>query len=194
MNGETTSSPDWDHLFEIAVAQDGLFTTRQAAAAGYSRPLLDHHLHSGRFIRVRRGVYRLVHFPAGDHEDLTVVWLWSEQEGVFSHQTALALHDLSDVLPAQVHLTLPEAWRQRRLRVPDGVILHYGNVAESERRWFGPVPATTPLRTLEDCAAEHLPPELLRGAARDALNRGLVVRRELAAVEAALAPFGGLER
>ncbi len=90
--------------------------------------------------------------------------------------------------------TLPELWRQRRLRVPDGVLLHYGIVAENDRRWFGPVPATTPLRTLEDCAAEHLPPELLRGAALDALDRGLVVRRELAAVEAALAPFGGLER
>jgi predicted transcriptional regulator of viral defense system len=128
-----------------------------------------------------------------DHEDLTVVWLWSEQAGVFSHQTALALHDLSDVLPSHVHLTLPEAWQKRRLRVPDGVVLHYGDVAEGERRWFGPVPATAPLRTLEDCAAEHLPPELLRGAALDALHRGLVSRDELAVVEAALEPFGGLE-
>jgi predicted transcriptional regulator of viral defense system len=143
-------------------------------------------------VRVRRGVYRLVHYPAGDHEDLTVVWLWSEQEGVFSHHTALALHDLSDVLPAQVHLTLPEEWRKRRLRVPDGVVLHYGDATEGERRWFGPVPATAPLRTLEDCAAEHLPPELLRGAALDALERGLVTRDQLDAVEAALTPFGGL--
>lgn len=186
-------SPDWDYLYEVAAAQDGFFTTRQAAAAGCSPQLLGHHLGSGRVLRVRRGVYRLVHFPAGDHEDLTVVWLWSEQEGVFSHQTALALHDLSDILPAQLHLTLPGAWSKRRLRVPHGVVLHYGDVAESERRWFGPVPATAPLRTLEDCAGEHLPPELLRGAARDALERGLVAREELTAVEAALAPFGGLD-
>jgi predicted transcriptional regulator of viral defense system len=189
----TTRSPDWDHLFEIAAAQDGLFTTLQAAQAGYSPQLLAHHLGAGRMVRVRRGVYRLVHFPAGDHEDLTVVWLWSEQEGVFSHQTALALHDLSDVLPVQVHVTLPEPWRKRRLRVPDGVVLHYGDVAERDRYWFGPVLATAPLRTLEDCAAEHLPPELLRGAALDALDRGLVARDELRAVEAALEPFGGLE-
>jgi len=84
-------------------------------------------------IRVRRGVYRLVHFPAGDYEDLTTVWLWSEHMGVFSHQTALALHDLSDVLPSQVHLTLPNTWRSRRLRVPEGVVLHYGDVADSDR-------------------------------------------------------------
>ena len=193
MSEATTSSPDWDHLFEIAAAQEGLFTTQQAVEAGYSPQLLAHHLGAGRMVRVRRGVYRLVHFPAGDHEDLTVVWLWSEQQGVFSHQTALALHDLSDVLPSQVHLMLPNAWRRRRLRVPDSVILHYGDVAESERNWFGPVPATAPLRTLEDCTAEHLPPELLRGAAFDALDRGLVARDELTAVEATLEPFGGLE-
>jgi hypothetical protein len=48
--------------------------------------------------------------------------------------------------------------------------------------------------TLDDCAAEHLPPELLRSAALDALARGLVARRELAIVEAALSPFGGLRR
>lgn len=188
----TTSSPDWDHLFEVAAAQEGLFTTRQAAEAGYSPQLIAHHLRAGRMVRVRRGVYRLVHFPAGDHEDLTAVWLWSNMEGVFSHQTALALHDLSDLLPSQVHLTLPEAWRTRRLRVPDGVVLHYGDVAEGERRWFGPVPATSPLRTLEDCAAQQISPEPLRSAALDALGRGLVARRELAGVEAALSPFGGL--
>jgi predicted transcriptional regulator of viral defense system len=192
VSGAPKQSPDWDHLFEIGAAQEGLFTARQAAEAGYSPQLLAHHLGAGRMSRVRRGVYRIVHFPAGDHEDLTAIWLWSEREGVFSHQTALALQDLSDVLPAQVHLTLPEAWRKRRLRVPDGVVLHHGDLAE--RRWFGPVPATPPLRTLEDCAAAGLPPELLRGAALDALARGLVARRELAAVEAALAPFGGLGR
>ena len=193
MSEATTRPPNWDHLFEIAAAQDGLFTTLQAAQAGYSPQLLAHHLGAGRMTRVRRGVYRLVHFPAGDHEGLTAVWLWSERTGVFSHQTALALHDLSEVLPSRVHLTLPDTWRTRRLRVPDGVVLHYVDVAESEQHWFGPVPATGPLRTLKDCAAEQLPPELLRGAALDALNRGMVARDELAAIEAALEPFGGLE-
>ena len=192
MSEAATTAPDWDHLFDIAAAQDGLFTTQQAAQAGYSPQLIAHHLRAGRMVRVRRSVYRLVHFPASEHEDLTVVWLWSELEGVFSHQTALARHNLSDALPAQVHLTLPNAWRSRRLRVPDGVVLHYGDVADTDRRWFGPVPTTAPLRTLNDCAADHLPPALLRGAALDALHRRLVARHELGPVEDALEPFGGL--
>ena len=145
-------------------------------------------------LRVRRGVYRIVHFPAGDHEDLAAIWLWSEQAGVFSHQTALALHNLSDVLPAQLHLTLSLAWRSRRLRVPTGVVLHFGDLNKQQQVWFGPVPVTAPLRTLEDCAEAHLQPDMLRDAARLALARGLVSRGGLAAVEAALAPFGGLGR
>lgn len=54
--GETAArAPDWDHLFETAAAQDGLFTTKQAAEAGYSPQLLAHHLGGGRMVRVRRG-------------------------------------------------------------------------------------------------------------------------------------------
>lgn len=193
MEAATTTSPNWDQLFETAAAQDGLFTTQQAAEAGYSPQLIAHHLGSGRMIRVRRGVYRLVHFPASDHEELAVVWLWSEHKGVFSHQTALALHDLSDVLPSQIHVTLPQQWKKRRLRVPEGVVLHYGDVADGERRWFGAVPATDPARTLEDCAREHLSPDLLRDAALDALHRGIVSRGQLGAVAEALEPFGGLD-
>ena len=145
------------------------------------------------FRRVRRGVYRLVHFPAGDHEELTLIWLWSEQAGVFSHQTALALHDLSDVLPSRVHLTLPTGWQKRRLRVPEGVVLHWGEVQQENLSWFGPVPTTAPARTLADCASANLGPELLRQAALDALARGLVVEAQLVAVDDALQPYGGLE-
>lgn len=194
MSADSRSSPSWERLYETAASQGGLFTGKQAADAGYSHQLIAHHLRAGRILRVKRSVYRLVHFPAGDHEDLTAVWLWSDHEGVFSHQTALALHDLSDILPARVHVTLPESWRKRRLRVPEGVVLHYGHVAETERQWFGPIPATAPRRTLWDCVADHLPPDLLRAAALDALRRRLVAPEDLGPVEEALAGFGGLGR
>ncbi len=191
---ESHNTPDWDLLFEIALGQEGLFTTEQAGEAGYSPQLLTHHLGSGNIARVRRGVYRIVHFPAGDHEELTTLWLWSEQKGVFSHQTALALQDLSDILPSQVHLTLPESWQRRRLRVPDKVVLHFAEVSEDETKWIGPIPVTGPLRTLNDCVQGDIEPDILRSAAWDALDHGLVKRRDLELVEAKLEAFGGLAR
>lgn len=184
--------PNWDDLFELASAQEGYFTTEQAAEVGYSPQLIAHYLRARQFARARRGVYRIVHFPAGEHEELAVIWLWSERIGTFSHETALALHGLSDVLPARVHLTLPSEWKRRRLRVPDDVMLHFADVSPRERAWFGAVPATSAGRTLNDSARSGLSPELLQQAARQALRRGLVTKTELADVEAALKPFGGI--
>ena len=184
--------PSWDHLYEIAASQAGLFTTSQAAEAGYSPQLLVHHLHAGNIVRRQRGIYRLVHFPASEDEALAAVWLWSEHAGVISHRSALALYQLSDVLPARLHVTLPEAWRRRRLRVPAGVVLHHADVPPDDRTWYGPVPITKPRRTINDCAKDALSPDLLQQAAQQALRRGLVTRAELGDVETALAPFGGL--
>lgn len=165
------SEPAWQVLYDTAAPQEGLFTTRQAAAAGYSPQLLAHHQKVGRIVRIRRGIYRLVHFPPGEHEDLVVAWLWADTVGMFSHQTALSLHGLSDSLPAKVHLTLPASWRQRRLRVPKGLTLHYADVPAKERTWAGAVPVTSIRHTLNDCARSGLSPDLLRQAARQALCR-----------------------
>ena len=176
--------PDRAALFTVASAQVGYFTTDQAAEAGYSRPLLAHHLHAGRIVRIRRSVYRLVEYPAGEHEDLVVAWLWSKQIGVFSHETALALHQLSDALPAHLHLTLPASWARRRLVVPEGLRLHFADVADAQRARVGPVPVTTPIRTVRDCQSAHLPPDLVAQAVRDGLARGLFSRGDVAGFDA----------
>ncbi len=186
------AKPTWDRLYETAAAQSGHVTTQQAAAAGYSPQLLIKHIRAGRIVRVRRGIYRLVHYPASEHEDLVVAWLWFESAGVFSHQTALSLHGLSDALPNQLHVTLPTEWRHRRFRIPDGVVLHHANIPTKERAWFGPVPVTSPARTLSDCARESIAPDLLRQASQQAVRRGLVKKADLREVERALEPFGGL--
>jgi predicted transcriptional regulator of viral defense system len=181
MSEETTDAPhpDWNRLYEIASAQEGHFTTAQAAEAGYSSQLLAKYLKSERIVRVRRSVYRLVHFPDGEHEDLVAVWLWTERPGVFSHETALALHGLSDALAARAHITVPEEWKSRRLRVPPGVSLHFSHVGQTERAWVGSVRVTTIARTLIDCANGQVAPDLVRDAFEEAARRGLIDRDSL---------------
>jgi len=169
-----------------APAQEGHVTTQQALDAGYSSQLLVKYLNSGKIIRVRRTVYRLKHFPPGQQEDLVALWLWSDRAGVFSHETALMLHELSDTLPARAHLTVPARWRRRRLRVPDGVVLHYADVPKRDRAWVGAVPVTSPARTLADCAADYVSPDFLSSAVNQALARGMVSRTQATAVERAV--------
>jgi predicted transcriptional regulator of viral defense system len=177
-------APSWDRLFELAVGQDGHFTTKQAALAGYSPQLLLKYLKNGRITRVRRGVYRIVHFPAGEHEDLATIWLWSDKKGVFSHETALMLHNLSDVLPRKVNLTLPASWAKRRLRVPKGVLLHHDDVSRKECVDIGAVPVTSVRRTLIDCAGAHVSPELIEVALQQARARGLIDKDDMKAIRA----------
>jgi predicted transcriptional regulator of viral defense system len=187
-----TLHPNSNQLYELAASQAGHFTTQQAEGSGYSRQLLRHHVLGGKFRRVQRGIYRFAQFPCSDLEDLMVAWLWTEGAGVFSHQTVLGLRELSDVLPARIHVTLPSAWSRSRLRAPAGLVLHYANLASTDRTWFDTVPVTTIARTLNDCAENGFEPDLLRQAAQQAMQRGLVQLAEIPAVRAALAPFGGL--
>lgn len=182
-------APDWDTLFETAQAQAGYFTTQQAAAAGYSPQLLSY-LGGKKLARVRRGIYRLVHFPASEPEDLVVLWLWSERAGVFSHETALAIHGLSDALPAKIHMTVPPSWRRRRLRIPTGLVLHFAAVVGADRFGYSAVPVTAPLRTLRDCIEADVEPALVRQAVLQARRRGLISTRD----EAHLAGFGDQRR
>jgi predicted transcriptional regulator of viral defense system len=190
---DSSTQPVWQTLYDVAASQEGLFTTRQAAAAGYSDPLLVHHQKAGRITRVRRGIYRLVHFPPGEHEELVAAWLWAESAAVLSHQTALSLDGVSDSMRALIQLSLPPAWQQRRLRVPKGLVLHYADVPGKERTWVGAVPMTSTRRTLADCAHSGVTPDLLRQAASQALTRGLVTKVELKEVEKALKPYGGIK-
>jgi len=179
MQSTGSSGPEWARLYEVAAGQGGYFSARQAQEAGYSLPLVAHHMKRGRIQRVRRGIFRLTYYPAGEHEDLIVLWLWSERAGVFSHETALSLHHLSDALPPVYHLTLPADWSRRRLRVPPGVCLYYADVTGPDLTWAGGVPVTSPLRTLVDCATSAVLSEFIHAAYRQVQQRGLADPAEL---------------
>ena len=187
---QTATRPDWEALLDLAVSQAGYFTTAQAADLGFSPELLIHHRKRGRIERARRGIYRVRHLPAQEDEQLVELWLWSGQQGVFSHETALALYDLSDALPSQVEMTVPAAWGRRRLRVPEVLRLHYADVPEQERAWVGHVPVTTPTRTLRDCVAVAVAPDLVRQAVEEGIARGRFGEEEVAEVVAWLDGFG----
>ncbi len=167
-------TPAWERLYETAEGQAGLFALAQAEACGYSSQHLQKHLRAGRILRVRRGVYRLAQYPAGDHEEFVALWLWSGRVGVFSHETSLFLHDLSDTLPTKVHMTAPTSWRARRLRVPHGLALHHSDLPESDRTWADVVPVTTPRQAITECVAAHVSPEIVEQAIRQARERGLI--------------------
>lgn len=180
MDNTEIDSPDHQALYLVAEQQAGYFTAAQARQAGFSRSLLSYHVRTGRFARVRPHVYRLAQFPASAHEDLYVAWLEAGSQAVISHDSALALYGLSDLLPAQVHVTVPRTASRRRL----GIRLHTKRLSSQEVIHYEGLPVTTIERTLVDVTAAGLADEQVQLAVREALRRGLVARDDLVALAA----------
>jgi predicted transcriptional regulator of viral defense system len=168
-------------LYQVAVAQGGYFTAAQARQAGYAYSQQHFHVSRGNWLKIERGLFRLRDFPSSEREDLIRWSLWSRNQkgvpqAVVSHETALTVHDLSDVMPARVHLTVPPGFRKE---VPPGCVLHKATLAPEDVEPQTGYRVTTPLRTLLDVADSPLSSEHLNRAVRDALERGLVRRRTL---------------
>lgn len=177
----------WDRLRERATEQDGFFTAKQAREIPCSSALLRAYVKRGRIRQVLHGIYRVNDVPPSDFEELVPVWLWSKERGTFSHTTALAIHQLSSVLPEKIHLTVPASWQFRRLRVPPNTVLHYGEVGETERAHAGPVRVTSVGRTLSDCREEGVDAQLLAEATFEAREQGRITEAGGAAAD-----LGGL--
>lgn len=172
-------------LYEIGESQQGFFTTKQAKAAGFAENTHPYHVQAGNWIREHRGIYRLASFPRGERPDLMLWSLWSRNrgevaQGVYSHQTALSLHDLSDIMPAKLHMTVPRSFR-RNSEIPRVLILHFADLRQSDIGTAHGVPVTKPLRTILDVLeGREMPPAVLRQALREGLRRGLIRRSEIA--------------
>lgn len=171
-------------LYSIAETQQGYFTTRQALAAGYSYETHHYHVASGAWVREHRGIYRLAMFPVSG-EGQYILWsLWSygrngKPQGAYSHQTALSLHELSDVMPARLHMTVPRSFR-RSAEPPAILILHKGEFAEAEIEQRSGYRVVRPLRAIVELLhAETESRDQLSRALRDALARGLVTAMEM---------------
>ena len=171
------TEPDYDRLYETAESQAGYFTASQARDHGFSWERLSENVKRGRFLRLFRGVYRLAHFPGSAHEDLFVAWLRTGPNSVISHESALTLYNLSDVLPGEIHVIIPRTASRRR----SGLRLHTNQLKPEEITTREGLPVTTPARTIADVAIGGLARELVIQSIREAVDRGLTSREKLLA-------------
>lgn len=171
-------------LFALAEQQQGFFTAKQAKAAGFAETTHPYHVQAGNWIREHRGIYCLAQFPTPERPDLVLWSLWSsnrkeEIEGVYSHQTALSLHELSDLNPAKLQMTVPTHFR-RNSDIPRILVLHYDDLPTSDIQAGPGYKFTRPLRTILDLIeAGRVERTFIRQALRQAVDRGLITRQQL---------------
>jgi predicted transcriptional regulator of viral defense system len=168
-------APDYDGLYEIAENQAGYFTASQARDVGFSWERLSSNAKKGLFLRVARGVYRLSRFPGSAFEDLFVAWLRTGRNAVISHESALSVYGLTDVLPGISHVIVPRTASRRR----KGIRQHTNQLAPDEITRREGLPVTTVARTIADVSVSGLAEEQIQQAIRESLQRGLTSQNEL---------------
>jgi predicted transcriptional regulator of viral defense system len=181
--------PDHRRLFEVASGQGGYFSTVQAAACGFSRASLSYHARRGRFVRIKRGLYRLAEYPASPREEVLAAWLASgKDDAVVSHESALDILGLSDIVPERVHLTVP---RSRRYRMAGpGVDIHTTNrpLPSTDTVIRDGIRVTSPARSIIDAAETGTGPEHVTRAIHQAVERGLATSAQLRAAASGRGP------
>ena len=165
-------------LFQIAEGQHGYFTAKQAASAGFLPTNFTYHVRSGTWTHKGRGIYRLRNFPISRESQLAFFALWSrnredEIQGVYSHETALSIQDLSDVNPSKLHMTVPKTFR-KSVDTPKVLVLHFENLGQSEIQTINGIKITSPLRTLIDVFKSPTSHEFVEQAVQQAYGKGLI--------------------
>jgi Transcriptional regulator, AbiEi antitoxin len=169
-------------LWEIARAQHGVFSRKQALDAGLTRSAIGRRLEKGAWATPLRGVYRLAATPETWHQTLMAACLRAGDDAVVSHATAGQLWRLEgfgvNARSAPIELTLAFG----KQRHAPGVVIH-------RSRKLGPadcttrdgIPVTQLARTIVDLSAvldkKHLSMALDSGLAlHDSLDSGSLRR------------------
>lgn len=89
----------------------GVITAEEARKQGISTALIKQWVDKGKLDRISRGIYAL---PNEVVDSLYVMQLKCGK-GIYSHETALMLHDLSDRIPSKNVMTVPKGYNTHRL-------------------------------------------------------------------------------
>lgn len=173
-------------LVSIAADQHGLLSTEHAVRAGVASASLQRWVADGRLERVAHGLYRVIALPSDRLTAYLEATMWANGQGAVSHASALEMLELCDVLPPRICITVParygprkhggEHYRVRRLDLPSADLTEYEGV-----------PVVTVFRAIAQSTSDGEDPTQLRLAIRNAIDRGLILDREVEQLSAMMA-------
>lgn len=162
-------------LFDLAAPQGGYFTAAQAKSVGYSYQAQAYHVGADNWRRIDRGLFRFAEWVPEVHDDLIRWTLWSKGRAVISHETALSVHEIGEFESPRVHLTVPAGFSMRNT----SVVLHYGDLPESDVVEQAGFRTTTVIRSLVDVATRSADEDQLGRAIAEARDAGVLTLRQL---------------
>lgn len=108
-----------EELKKVIEKHDGVVTTKLVEKYGIHREYLRKMVKKGELERVSHGVY----ITPEIWEDQMMILQLKKRKIIYSHETALFLHDLTDRDPIQYVVTVPYGYNPSRLK-DEGLIVH----------------------------------------------------------------------
>lgn len=102
-------------ILELFQKNNGILEVKQTKELGIDNKVLQRMAEKGQIERIGKGLY----LDANYMEDEYVIAQHRCTKGVFSHETALFFHDLSDRTPFQLMMTIPAGYNTRILKETD---------------------------------------------------------------------------
>ena len=109
-----------DDILELAKKNDGYITTKEVREANINSTELTRLVKENKLEKVSRGIYCT---PNTFHDDYYKIQSKSNK-AIYSHDSALYFHDLSDRIPIVLDITVPFGYNGS-LRTLDNTQLHY---------------------------------------------------------------------
>jgi len=174
----------YSELLDLAQDRHGYLRSEDAREAGFDPRRLVDYERRGAAERVAYGVYRMKAVPPDELDEYMRAALWPMGTGVLSHETALDLHELCDVNPAGIDVTVPCRYRTHR-PTPALYRLHRRDLTAVQTERLRGLPIVTPLRAILDGIDAHVRGGLIEDAIETAERQGLITAEDAARARAA---------
>ena len=160
-------------LAAVAVVQQGVFTREQATASGFSAAQIERRVRGDVWVRIFPRVYRHSATPPSSALSHWAAVLWAGPECALSHSSAAAIWHIRGAMLGRPELIVRKA-RAPRVR---GVVVHrVTRIDDEDVLRVGPLPVTSPVRTIIDLAGVLGAADLERALQSARSHRLLTIR------------------
>jgi predicted transcriptional regulator of viral defense system len=166
----------WVRIMDVAIDNGGYVTPALAAPLGVPAIELRKMVTRGVLVSAAHGVYRVPSLPIDSLDEFILARLWAKGRGVTSHDSALLVHELCDINPTKVHISIPHEYRIGKAGA-ERYAVHRSDLGPDETIRVGAVVVTTINRTLADSLAA-VPAYLMRQAIGTSRSNGSIRRVE----------------
>ena len=172
----------WEKAFEVAADRFGFITLGDFRRLGEDPARLRQWHKRGQVERVGHGIYRFPALPATPLDAYMLATLWPRGRGVISHDSALELHELCDINPVKIHLTVPPQMRLRR-RGAEPYVVHKEHLEPGQIILYEGIRVVSPEHAILQGIASGVPRQLLEQALDTARRVGKLSAETLVEVE-----------